>query len=130
MTNKNLIKTTGLLSCLAFTQFGILFTVTEKPNSGKTNTLLFIVDDAGIKTPLIFVWDRMGVIKPVSKYKELVSSIDLAVTFLEIAGIEFPSSNLPLDGRSIKPVLEGGISEQWQSKSSLKPLHLIGLISK
>ncbi|MCK5279362.1 MAG: hypothetical protein KAK04_12500 [Cyclobacteriaceae bacterium] len=128
MTNKNLAKTAGLLTCLALTQFGILFTVTEKPNSEKTNTLLFIVDEAGIKTPLIFVWE--GVINLASKYKELVSSIDHTASFFEIAGIEHLSSNLPLDCRSIKTGLEGGISEQWQSKSSLKPLHLIGLISK
>ena len=130
MTNKNLVITTGLLTCLALTHFGKLFAKTEKPNNEKPNILLFIAEDAGIKTPLIFVGDGVGVIKPGSKYKELVSSTDHTASFLEITGIELPSSILPLDCRSIKPVLEGGISEQWQSKSSLKPLHLIGLISK
>jgi len=57
------------------------------------------VYDAGIKTPLIFSWD--GVITPGSRYKELVSSIDLAATFLDIAGAPVPED---IYSRSIKSI--------------------------
>ena len=57
------------------------------------------VYDAGIKTPLIFAWD--GVIAPGSKYKELISSIDLAATFLDVAGEPVPED---IYSKSIKKI--------------------------
>jgi len=43
---------------------------------------------------------------------------DILPTLLDIAGIELPAGNLPLDGRSFKPVLEADIPEQWPEKFS------------
>jgi len=57
------------------------------------------VYDAGIKTPLIFAWD--GVIKPGAKYMELVSSIDLAATLLDVAGEPVPED---IYSRSIRRI--------------------------
>ena len=69
----------------------------------------------GVKSPLFIRWD--GHYKP-TIVTELADVTDILPTLLDIAGIELPSSNLPLDGRSIKPVLEGSIPEQWQEKLS------------
>ncbi len=57
------------------------------------------VYDAGIKTPLIFAWD--GVIKPGTKYCELVSTIDLAATFMDVAGEPVPED---IYSRSIRRI--------------------------
>lgn len=57
------------------------------------------VYDAGIKTPLIFAWN--GVIKPGTKYKELVSSIDLMATFIDVAGEAVPED---IYSKSIKNI--------------------------
>ncbi len=57
------------------------------------------VYDAGVQTPLIFAWD--GVIKSGTRYSELVSTIDLAPTLMDVAGIETPED---MYGKSIRPV--------------------------
>ncbi|MDR2499258.1 MAG: sulfatase [Tannerellaceae bacterium] len=45
--------------------------------------------DSGIQTPLIFVWD--GKIRPGSEHSNgLISAVDLAATFLDLAGIKPP----------------------------------------
>ncbi len=45
--------------------------------------------DAGIRTPLIIRWP--GKIPPGSSYRGLISTVDLAPTILEMAGVEIPS---------------------------------------
>jgi len=58
------------------------------------------VYDMGIHTPMIFSWKN--VIKPGSVYKKgIVSSIDLAPTFLDIAGAKIPAT---MYGNSIKQI--------------------------
>lgn len=56
--------------------------------------------DSGIQTPMVIQWK--GKIEPESIYKELVSTIDLTPTLLDIAGIE-PAEEFY--GESFKPAL-------------------------
>ncbi|MGE3808092.1 MAG: sulfatase [Gemmataceae bacterium] len=57
--------------------------------------------DSGIGTPLVFSWPTT--IKPGSKHTGLASVIDLAPTFLEIAGLDKPAD---MQGKSMLPVLK------------------------
>ncbi len=56
--------------------------------------------DDGIKTPLIMVWPEG--IRAAGYYRHLVSSIDLAPTLLELAGLEVPQF---MQGRSLALIL-------------------------
>ncbi len=56
--------------------------------------------DGGIKTPWIVQWP--AVVQPGSVSESLVSSVDIAPTFLHIAGIEPPSS---FEGRGFEAIL-------------------------
>ncbi|HKJ78490.1 MAG TPA: sulfatase-like hydrolase/transferase, partial [Prolixibacteraceae bacterium] len=58
----------------------------------------------GLKSPLFIRWN--GKYEP-SDIDRLVAVTDIFPTILDIAGIPLPAGNLPLDGRSIKPYLEG-----------------------
>jgi N-sulfoglucosamine sulfohydrolase len=58
------------------------------------------VYDSGIGTPLVMSWPR--VIKPGSRHTGLASVVDLAPTFLEIAGLEKPAD---MQGSSMLAVL-------------------------
>lgn len=58
------------------------------------------VYDAGVRTPLLFSWPR--VVEPGSTYDGLVSVIDLAPMWLDLAGIEKPEQ---MQGESIRPIL-------------------------
>ena len=69
----------------------------------------------GVKSPLFIRWN--GHYKP-TVVNELADVTDILPTLLDIAGIELPAGNLPLDGRSFKPVLEADIPEQWPEKFS------------
>ncbi len=53
-----------------------------------------------------------GFIKAGSKFPQLVRNIDIAPTFLELAGVPVPAN---LDGRSFLPVLKGE-AKQWNSE--------------
>jgi len=67
----------------------------------------------GVKSPLFIRWKDHY--KPTT-VNNLADVTDILPTLLDIAGIELPTSNLPLDGRSIRPVLEANIPEQWPEK--------------
>jgi len=69
----------------------------------------------GVKSPLFIRWK--GHYQPAT-FIDLADVTDILPTLLDIAGIELPPGNLPLDGRSIRPVLEGKVPEQWQGKLS------------
>ncbi len=56
--------------------------------------------DSGIRTPMFAVWPQK--IEPHSICKEMLSSIDLGVGFLELAGIPIPQD---MDGQSFAPLL-------------------------
>lgn len=57
--------------------------------------------DSGIKTPVLVRWP--GTVKPGSVCGSLVSSVDLAPTFLELAGVPVPAS---IQGESFVPLLK------------------------
>jgi len=58
------------------------------------------VYDSGVKTPFIVSWP--GRVKPGSVTKSLVSTVDLAPTLLELAGLDAPDS---FQGKSFVPIL-------------------------
>jgi arylsulfatase A-like enzyme len=59
--------------------------------------------EESFRTPLIARWP--GVIKPGTSNSDLVQNLDLAQTFLDIAGAEQPSD---MQGASFKPIMENG----------------------
>ncbi len=63
------------------------------------------------RTPLLVRWP--GIVKPGSVNNDMVSNIDLAETFLEIAGVEVPSD---MQGRSMVPVLKGKTPSNWRKE--------------
>lgn len=67
------------------------------------------VYDESLRTPLIVRWP--GVIKPGSVNRDIVSNIDYAETFLDIAGASVPSD---MQGRSLVPILKGNTPKDWR----------------
>jgi len=63
------------------------------------------------RTPLIVQWP--GAVKSGSINNDMVSNIDLAETFLEIAGVEVPSD---MQGRSMVPILKGKTPGNWRKE--------------
>lgn len=63
------------------------------------------------RTPLLIKWP--GNIEPGSVNKDMVSNIDIAETFLEIAGVKIPSD---MQGRSMVPVLKGKTPGNWRKE--------------
>lgn len=63
------------------------------------------------RTPLLIQWP--GITKPGSVNSDMVSNIDLAETFLDMAGVKVPSD---MQGRSMVPVLEGKTPADWRKE--------------
>jgi len=63
------------------------------------------------RTPLVMSWP--GVIEPGRVNEDMVSNIDLAETFLDIAGVEVPPD---MQGRSMLPILEGKTPADWRTE--------------
>jgi arylsulfatase A-like enzyme len=63
------------------------------------------------RTPLIIKWP--DVVEPGSINNDMVSNLDLAETFLDMAGTEVPSD---MQGRSIVPVLKGKTPRNWRKE--------------
>ncbi|MCJ7449656.1 MAG: sulfatase [Bacteroidales bacterium] len=63
------------------------------------------------RTPLLVQWP--GIVKPGSVNNDMVSNLDLAETFLDIAGVEVPSD---MQGRSMVPVLKGKTPANWRKE--------------
>jgi arylsulfatase A-like enzyme len=61
------------------------------------------------KTPFLVRWP--GHVKPGSVCHDLVSNVDYAETFLEMAGVPIPGD---MQGRSLVPVLEGNTPADWR----------------
>jgi arylsulfatase A-like enzyme len=58
--------------------------------------------EESLKTPLLIQWP--GVIKPGSVNNDMVSNLDFAETFIDIAGAAIPSQ---MQGQSFLPILKG-----------------------
>ncbi len=63
------------------------------------------------RTPLIIEWP--GVIKPGSVNNDMVSNLDLAETFLDMAGVKIPSD---MQGNSMVPILKGKTPSDWRKE--------------
>ncbi|MEW6305363.1 MAG: sulfatase [Verrucomicrobiota bacterium] len=65
--------------------------------------------EESLRTPLMVRWP--GVIKPGSANHDIVSNLDFAETFLDIAGQPIPSD---MQGRSLKPLFQGKTPADWR----------------
>jgi len=70
--------------------------------------------EGGISTPLVACWPK--VIKPGTITHEVAHIIDFMATFVDVAGAKYPATYkgkkvLPLEGKSLLPVFEGGTRE-------------------
>jgi len=63
------------------------------------------------RTPLLIQWP--GITKPGSVNEDMVSNVDFAETFLEMAGVKVPSD---MQGRSMVPVLKGKTPANWRKE--------------
>ena len=66
--------------------------------------------EESFRTPLIVRWP--GEAEPGSASGAIVSNLDFAPTFLEMAGLEAPAS---MQGRSLVPVLAGETPDDWRT---------------
>ena len=67
------------------------------------------VYEESLKTPMVVRWP--GSVQAGSINKDIVSPIDYAATFLEIAGAKVPSD---MDGESLVPILKGNTPNDWR----------------
>lgn len=65
--------------------------------------------EESFRTPLLVRWP--GVVQPGSVEKRIVSNLDFAETFLDVAGVEIPAD---MQGASIAPLLRGEQPEDWR----------------
>jgi arylsulfatase A-like enzyme len=100
-----------------------------KKNGLDKNTLVIYTSDQGFylgehgwfdkrwmfeesyRTPLLIQWP--GTIVPGSVNKDMVSNVDFAETFLDIAGVKVPSD---MQGRSMVPILKGKTPANWRKE--------------
>lgn len=61
------------------------------------------------RQPLMVRWP--GVVKLGSVSKEIVSNVDFAETFLDLAGVPTPPA---MQGKSILPILKGNVPKDWR----------------
>jgi arylsulfatase A-like enzyme len=66
--------------------------------------------EQSLRTPCIIRYP--GVAKPGSVEEHIVSNLDLAETFLELAGVEIPDD---MQGRSLVPILKGAPPDDWRT---------------
>ncbi|MCC5939236.1 MAG: sulfatase [Lunatimonas sp.] len=66
--------------------------------------------EESFRTPLLMSWK--GKITPGTVNKDLVSNLDFAQTFLEVAGVDAPDV---MQGRSLVPVMLGNTPADWRS---------------
>jgi len=62
-----------------------------------------------LRTPLLVRWP--GVTEPGSEDTHMVSNVDFAETFLDIAGVDIPAD---MQGRSLVPLLKGETPQDWR----------------
>jgi arylsulfatase A-like enzyme len=66
--------------------------------------------EQSLRTPLVVRWP--GEVKPGSVEGRIVSNLDFAETFLELAGADVPDD---MQGRSFVPLLRGGAPDDWRT---------------
>lgn len=65
--------------------------------------------EESLRTPLVVRWPQ--VVNPGSVEESIVSNIDFAETFLDMAGVDIPAD---MQGRSLVPLLRGEQPEDWR----------------
>jgi arylsulfatase A-like enzyme len=65
--------------------------------------------EESFRTPLLVRWP--GTVQPGTVNGAIVSNLDFAETFLEIAGVDIPSD---MQGRSLVPLLAGNTPDDWR----------------
>jgi arylsulfatase A-like enzyme len=65
--------------------------------------------EESLKTPLLVRWPEVA--KPGTVNKQMVSNLDFAQTFLDLAGLDQPSD---MQGKSLKPLFEGKEAKDWR----------------
>ena len=65
--------------------------------------------EESLRTPFIVRWP--GTVKPGTFNRDIVSNLDFAETFLDIAGVPVPSD---MQGRSLVPLLKGRAPADWR----------------
>ena len=65
--------------------------------------------EESLKTPLLVRWP--GSVEAGSVNEDIVSNLDFAETFLELASVEVPAN---MQGRSLVPVLKGNTPDDWR----------------
>ena len=66
--------------------------------------------EESLKTPLLAKWP--GVIESGSVNDDIVSNLDFAQTFLDVAGVKIPGD---MQGRSLLPLFKGSTPEDWRT---------------
>ncbi len=66
--------------------------------------------EESLRTPLIVRWP--GAVEPGSSNSSLVSNLDFAETFLELAGVQIPAG---MQGHSLVPLLLGRATPDWRA---------------
>jgi len=66
--------------------------------------------EESLKTPLLARWP--GVIKPATVNNDIVSNVDFAETFLDVAGVKVPGD---MQGRSLLPLFKGNTPKDWRT---------------
>ncbi len=66
--------------------------------------------EESLKTPLLARWP--GVIKPGSVNNDIVSNLDFAETFLDLAGVKVPGD---MQGKSLVPIFKGETPADWRT---------------
>src|SRR5699024_8857059 len=66
--------------------------------------------EESIRMPFIVVWPE--VVKGGTRSDALVTNVDFAETFLDMAGVEIP---VDMQGRSIVPILKGNTPKDWRT---------------
>ena len=70
------------------------------------------VDEGGLRVPMLIRWP--GRIRPGTRIRQIAGAIDLLPTLADLAGVNLISKQ-PLDGRSLKPLLQGDTG-QWPDR--------------
>lgn len=65
--------------------------------------------EESLRTPLLVRWP--GVVEPSSTSDDIVSNLDFAETFLDIAGVSVPDD---MQGQSLVPVMRGQTPDDWR----------------
>jgi arylsulfatase A-like enzyme len=65
--------------------------------------------EESLRTPMLFRWP--ATVAPGSRNRDLVQNLDLAETFLDLAGVEVPEA---MQGESLVPLLRGRTPPDWR----------------